>query len=151
MITTYEEDQKNDRVLLGRKPKVGFETTCPGVSNVGSIYCVCPLVLIWVPNVIAFPAQKRAVSIALVNALGNSASIYGVFLWPARDAPRYVPGFVATTLFMALIAVLAQGMGYLVKKYPIDAPDPDEVVKREIEMQRRQRGIQVEETGKQAV
>lgn len=105
--------------------------------------------MIWVPNVIAFPAQKRAVSIALVNALGNSASIYGVFLWPKTDAPRYIPGFVATTLFMALIAVLAQGMNYLVHKYPIEMPDPDAVVRREIEMQARQRGIQYEEPRKQ--
>lgn len=47
----------------------------------------------WVANVICFPAEKRAVAIGLVNALGNSASIYGVFLWPDHDAPRYIPGF----------------------------------------------------------
>jgi hypothetical protein len=47
----------------------------------------------WVANTIDTPAEKRAVAIALVNALGNSSSIYGVFLWPDRDAPRYIPGF----------------------------------------------------------
>lgn len=62
------------------------------IFGLASIYCVCPLVLIWVPNVIGFPAQKRAVAIAFVNAMGNSASIYGVFLWPKADAPRYIPG-----------------------------------------------------------
>lgn len=59
----------------------------------GAVYALPPLVLIWVPNIIVAPAQKRAVAIALVNALGNSASIYGVFLWPANNAPRYIPGF----------------------------------------------------------
>ena len=54
----------------------------------GAVYALPPLILTWVPNVISFPVQKRAVAIALVNALGNSASIYGVFLWPAKDAPR---------------------------------------------------------------
>ena len=62
------------------------------IFGLASIYCICPLILIWVPNVIAFPAQKRAVAIAFVNAMGNSASIYGVFLWPKTDAPRYIPG-----------------------------------------------------------
>lgn len=61
----------------------------------------------WVPNVIDTPAEKRAVSIALVNALGNLSSIYGVFLWPSSDAPQYVPGFSATTIFIALICALA--------------------------------------------
>ncbi|EIW66301.1 hypothetical protein TREMEDRAFT_35192 [Tremella mesenterica DSM 1558] len=102
----------------------------------GMTYAVCALVLMWVPNVVAFPAEKRAVSIALVNGLGNSASIYGVFLWPAKDAPRYIPGFSATTVWMFLVGILAQVMNYLVNKYPLVAPDPEVVVQQEIEKQR---------------
>jgi len=90
----------------------------------------------WVPNVISTPVQKRAVAIALVNALGNSASIYGVFLWPSSDAPRYRPGFAVTTVWMALIGVIAPVLAWLVKKYPIEAPDPDAVVAAEIQKQR---------------
>lgn len=118
------------------------------IFGLGSIYCICPLTLIWVPNVIAFPAQKRAVAIAFVNAMGNSASIYGVFLWPKTDAPRYIPGFSATTIFMALIAIGAQVMAFLVKKYPNEAVDADEAVAKEIEKQRRQ-GLQIPEPTKQ--
>lgn len=77
------------------------------IFGFGSVYAVCPLVLTWVPNIITHPAEKRAVAIALVNALGNSASIYGVFLWPAKDKPRYIPGWSATTVWMALIGVIA--------------------------------------------
>jgi MFS family permease len=55
----------------------------------GMVYALPPLILTWVPNVISQPAEKRAVAIALVNALGNSASIYGVFLWPSTDAPSH--------------------------------------------------------------
>ena len=65
------------------------------------VYGACPLVMTWIPNVIAFPAEKRAVAIAFVNSLGNSASIYGVFLWPSQDAPRYIPGFTATTVWVS--------------------------------------------------
>ena len=108
----------------------------------GCVYAICPLTLTWVPNIIAFPAEKRAVSIALVNALGNSASIYGVFLWPSTDAPRYVPGFSATTVWLFLIAVLALVMNFLIQKYPLEAPDAEAVVQQEIEKQ-RQRGLVV--------
>lgn len=59
----------------------------------GCIYGTSPLVLMWVANTICYPAEKRAVALGLVNALGNTASIYGVFLWPDKDAPRYIPGF----------------------------------------------------------
>ncbi len=61
----------------------------------------------WVANIIDSPAEERAVAIALVNVLGNSASLYGVFLWPSKDAPRYIPGFSATNCWMAMIAVVA--------------------------------------------
>ncbi|RSH93567.1 hypothetical protein EHS25_007925 [Saitozyma podzolica] len=107
------------------------------VFGFGSVYAIAPLTLTWVANIICFPAEKRAVAIALVNALGNSASIYGVFLWPATDAPRYIPGFTATTVWVFTMCVLAQIMAYLFKKYPLVAPNPEEVVAQELEKQRR--------------
>ncbi|EME80774.1 uncharacterized protein MYCFIDRAFT_35652 [Pseudocercospora fijiensis CIRAD86] len=73
----------------------------------GPLFGLVPLVLMWVANVIDSPAEKRAVAIALVNAVGNCSSIYGVFLWPKSDAPQYVAGFSATTIFVAGIAALA--------------------------------------------
>jgi hypothetical protein len=74
--------------------------------------------------------------------MGNCASIYGVFLWPKTDAPRYIPGFSATTVFMGLIVILAQVMGFLIKKYPNEEVNQDEVVAREIE-KRRQEGLHI--------
>ena len=97
-----------------------------------------------VPNVIGFPAQKRAVAIAFVNGMGNCASIYGVFLWPKTDAPRYIPGFSATTVFMGGIVILAQVMAFLIKKYPNENIDTDEAVAKEIE-RKRQQGLQIPE------
>ncbi|KAL8810628.1 MAG: hypothetical protein Q9200_002420 [Gallowayella weberi] len=37
--------------------------------------------------------EGRAVSLAFVNAMGNLAQIYGAYLFPAEDAPRYIMGF----------------------------------------------------------
>lgn len=64
------------------------------------------------------------------------ASIYGVFLWPKTDAPRYIPGFSATTVFLFAIGVLAQVMQYLHNKYPNEEIDADAVVQAEIDKQR---------------
>jgi hypothetical protein len=38
---------------------------------------------------------------------------------------------------MVLLVILAQILGWLNRKYPIEAPDPDSVVAAEIERQRR--------------
>jgi hypothetical protein len=108
----------------------------------GMVYALPPLILTWVPNVISQPAEKRAVAIALVNALGNSASIYGVFLWPSTDAPRYIPGFSATTVFMFLIFSFTPIAYYLFRKHPIEQVDPDVAVRAEISRQ-REKGFQV--------
>jgi hypothetical protein len=37
--------------------------------------------------------EVRAIAIALVNALGNLAQIYGAYLFPKDDAPKYLKGF----------------------------------------------------------
>lgn len=49
---------------------------------------------------------------------------------------------------MALIVVLAQVLAYLIKKYPEETPDADEVAAREIEKQRA-RGLNLPEPTKQ--
>ena len=71
----------------------------------------------YVANSIPFPAEKRAIVIGLINGLGNSASIYGVFLWPATTAPRYTQGFATTTAFAVLLAIGAQVYKYFLQKH----------------------------------
>lgn len=108
----------------------------------GPIYGIAPLILMWVANVISYPAEKRAVAIALVNALGNSASIYGVFLWPSSDSPRYIPGFSATTTWMALIAIAAPLMEWQFKKYDRRAvSDPETAIGPETKGVKEETGV----------
>lgn len=38
-------------------------------------------------------AEVRAVALALMNAMGNLAQIYGAYLFPSGDAPKYLMGF----------------------------------------------------------
>lgn len=37
--------------------------------------------------------EVRGIALALVNALGNLAQIYGAYLFPADDKPKYLLGF----------------------------------------------------------
>lgn len=39
------------------------------------------------------PQEVRAISLAWVNAMGNLAQIYGAYLFPSHDAPKYLLGF----------------------------------------------------------
>jgi hypothetical protein len=39
------------------------------------------------------PAEVRAIALAVVNAMGNLAQIYGAYLFPTTDAPKYLKGF----------------------------------------------------------
>lgn len=64
-----------------------------GIFAFGTIYGCSPLTKTWVSHVLSHPAEKRAVSIALINALGNGSSIYGSWLWPDQDSPRFLAGF----------------------------------------------------------
>ncbi|CAF9927620.1 MAG: hypothetical protein HETSPECPRED_006629 [Heterodermia speciosa] len=44
----------------------------------------------------------RAVSLAFVNAMGNLAQIYGAYLFPSEDAPKYAKGFGVVSGMCAL-------------------------------------------------
>jgi MFS family permease len=41
----------------------------------------------------SMPNETRAISLAFVNAMGNLASIYGAYLFPSNEAPKYLMGF----------------------------------------------------------
>lgn len=41
--------------------------------------------------------EVRAVGLATVNAMGNLAQIYGAYLFPSDDAPKYLMGFSVTS------------------------------------------------------
>ncbi|TEA17049.1 putative transporter [Colletotrichum sidae] len=63
---------------------------------VAGLYTALPLMLNWASEVVALPAEKRAVVVALVNSVGNLSAVYGSRLWPSSDGPRFVKGFATT-------------------------------------------------------
>jgi hypothetical protein len=39
--------------------------------------------------------ETRAISLAIINGMGNLAQIYGSYLFPNSDAPKFLKGFIA--------------------------------------------------------
>jgi hypothetical protein len=55
------------------------------------------------------PDEIRAVSLAFVNAMGNLAQIYGAYLFPNEDKPKYLMGFgvISGLCFTGVVAYLS--------------------------------------------
>ncbi|KAK7432819.1 hypothetical protein QQZ08_000682 [Neonectria magnoliae] len=65
------------------------------------------------------PAEVRAILLAFVNAMGNLAQIYGAYLFPTEDQPKYLMGFgvISGLCFTGVAAYLA--LGVLLKRWPV--------------------------------
>lgn len=46
--------------------------------------------------------EVRGIALALINAMGNLAQIYGAYLFPSGDAPKYLMGFGVITGMLAV-------------------------------------------------
>ncbi|GAM39527.1 hypothetical protein TCE0_034r11155 [Talaromyces pinophilus] len=46
--------------------------------------------------------QARGVALAIMNALGNLAQIYGSYLFPSKDSPKYIMGFSVISAMLAV-------------------------------------------------
>lgn len=57
--------------------------------NVASIYSTAPSILTWIPNNSA-PYGKRATSVAIGFVTSNAAGIISTWIYPSKDAPRYL-------------------------------------------------------------
>lgn len=105
---------------------VRYAFICFGFAGV---QCCVPLLISW--EVTMFPGrERRAVSVPVINGFGQSlttphrccrghtglltlsvkgnlASVYGSFIWPSHDAPRYIMGFAIMTTFMFIAGATA--------------------------------------------
>jgi MFS family permease len=65
------------------------------------------LVVTWGANSFPRPFVKRSSVVALLSTVANTASIYGTYMYPNTDAPRYVPGGSATAAVSVLVVLIA--------------------------------------------
>ncbi|KAI1399129.1 putative MFS transporter [Hypoxylon fuscum] len=64
------------------------------------------ILLAWVANSFPRPLVKRSACISFANMIGNTSNIYGSYMYPATDGPRYLAGGSATAADALLVAVL---------------------------------------------
>ncbi|KAF5026964.1 hypothetical protein F66182_994 [Fusarium sp. NRRL 66182] len=57
----------------------------------------------------SMPDETRAISLAFVNAMGNLAQIYGAYLFPSKDMPKYLMGFgvISGLCFTGVVSYVA--------------------------------------------
>jgi MFS family permease len=65
--------------------------------------------------------ETRAVSLAFVNAIANLSQIYGAYLFPSHDAPKYLKGFGVISGLCAVGAMIYITAHVLVRRYPLQA------------------------------
>ena len=65
------------------------------------------IIIAWVANSFPRPLVKRSAAIAVANMIGNTASIYGSYMWPSSSGLRYIPGGSATAAIAFLVALVA--------------------------------------------
>ncbi|KAK8039976.1 MFS general substrate transporter [Apiospora rasikravindrae] len=65
------------------------------------------IILAWVSNSFPRPLVKRSVCISFANMIGNTANIYGPYMYPASQGPRYLPGGAGTAAVALFTAFLA--------------------------------------------
>lgn len=62
-------------------------------------YSVNSVIIGWASSTLSQTKEKKAVVLAMTNVGGQIGYIYGAYLWPSYDEPRYVIGFSASAAF----------------------------------------------------
>ncbi|KND87710.1 putative transporter [Tolypocladium ophioglossoides CBS 100239] len=73
------------------------------------------LIVGWVANSFPRPLVKRSAVIAIANMIGNTASIYGSYMYNEKTRPQYVPGGSSNAVIGFLVGVLAIALRHLHK------------------------------------
>ncbi|KAH7040206.1 putative MFS transporter [Microdochium trichocladiopsis] len=74
------------------------------------------IILSWVANSFPRPLVKRSACISIANMIGNCANIYGPYMYPASNGPRYLPGGISTAAVALLVAVLALALREILRR-----------------------------------
>ncbi|CAG7934088.1 unnamed protein product [Penicillium olsonii] len=121
LLVTWTSGKTNDRsihIMCLMMVSVVGGIICTVTTNIGAKFFAMflmpmgavsayQIIIAWVANSFPRPLVKRSAAIAVANMIGNTASIYGSYMWPASSGPRYIPGGSATAAIAFLVAVLA--------------------------------------------
>lgn len=68
------------------------------------------------------PNETKAICLAFVNAMGNLAQIYGAYLFPSTDAPKYIMGFAVISSMCVLSVGVYAMLHVMLRRYPMKHP-----------------------------
>ena len=63
--------------------------------------------------------EVRAVSLAFINAMGNLAQIYGAYLFPSQQSPKYIMGFSVISAMCAFGICVYTLVHVLTNRHPL--------------------------------
>ncbi|EON67967.1 hypothetical protein W97_07113 [Coniosporium apollinis CBS 100218] len=79
-------------------------------------YAVNSVIIGWASSTLSQTKEKKAVVLAITNVGGQVGYIYGAYLWPKSDSPRYTIGFSASAGFALCSILCAWWMRVLLKR-----------------------------------
>ncbi|RKL14479.1 hypothetical protein BFJ68_g6442 [Fusarium oxysporum] len=65
-------------------------------------YAVNSMILGWVSATLGSTAEKKSVSLSIVNVIANASYIYTAYLYPKSDGPRYLIGMASNAGFATM-------------------------------------------------
>lgn len=74
------------------------------------------IIVAWVANSFPRPLVKRSACISTANMIANCGNIYGSYMYPSSDGPRYVPGGSATAGVAVFVAIMALVIRFVLKR-----------------------------------
>jgi MFS family permease len=121
--------------VFNNNPVVRYVMLCFVYSGT---WMAIPHVLAWTSETINMPAEKRSISLAIVNAVGNLSTVYGSTIWPSSTGPRYTFGWSVTAAFLASGAIIAALVPVILKA------SPHHVTKAERELQNKKKALGIQ-------
>ncbi|KAL3456997.1 major facilitator superfamily domain-containing protein [Aspergillus heterothallicus] len=121
LVVTWTSGKTNDRsihIMCLMSVSIVGCIICTASTNIGARFLgmfmmpmgavsAYQIIIAWVANSFPRPLVKRSAAIATANMIGNTASIYGSYMWPSSSGPRYIPGGSATAAVALGVAVMA--------------------------------------------
>ncbi|KAJ0415445.1 major facilitator superfamily domain-containing protein [Aspergillus carlsbadensis] len=125
LVVTWTSGKTNDRsihIMCLMSVSIVGCIICTASTNIGARFLgmfmmpmgavsAYQIIIAWVANSFPRPLVKRSAAIATANMIGNTASIYGSYMWPSSSGPRYIPGGSAT----AAVALGVAGMAFVIR------------------------------------
>ena len=95
-----------------KAPDLGFPMLRTCATRLTGFVRADMITVSWIANSFPRPSVKRSACIAIPNMIGNTATIYGSYMYPISDDPLYTPGNSASAGLCILTALLALVLRY---------------------------------------